>query len=181
MDCWVLRTDGSIGSGNFCGGLLIRLIGGPAFVDEIYPRGRNKQSPLKQAEERHPDQDVVGVRLKQNNSDIESAKILESSRPGRVLLGTDGGVLTSQSERLWLVGRGATAQTVTLEALTPSAGEIALTLAEGDVAIIPQTAAPAGRTRVWHVESTFGQPGLSAGRGMGVAGGAPGTQGAQAR
>jgi hypothetical protein len=104
------------------------------------------------------------VMLKERNSGI-----MEGSRPGRVLVGTDGGVLTSQSERLWLVGRGAPTQTITIEALSASAGEIALTLAENDVAIIPQAAVPAGRTRVWRVQSTFGQPGLSAGRGMGVA------------
>jgi hypothetical protein len=104
------------------------------------------------------------VTLKERNSGI-----MEGSKPGRVLAGTDGGVLTSQSGRLWLVGRGAAAQTITVEAVPPAAGEIALTLAENDVAIIPQTAPVAGRTRVWRVDSTFGQPGLSAGRGMGVA------------
>jgi hypothetical protein len=97
------------------------------------------------------------------------AGMMESSKPGRVLAGTDGGVLAPQSERLWLVSRGAAAPTITVEALAPSAGEIALTLAENDSATIPQAAAAAGRTRVWRAESTFGQPGLNAGRGMGVA------------
>ena len=67
-------------------------------------------------------------------------------------------------------GRGD-AQTVTLEALPAATGEIALSLAENDSAIIPQAAAPAGRMRVWRAESTFGQPGLDAGRRMGVADG----------
>src|SRR6185503_2537040 len=51
------------------------------------------------------------------------------------------------------------------------AGAFALALAENDIAIIPQTAPTAGRTRVWRAESTFGQPGLNGGRGMGVANG----------
>src|SRR2546421_407547 len=65
--------------------------------------------------------------------------------------------------------RAAAPQTITLEA--PAAGEIALTLAENDVATIPQIAPVPGHTRVWHAQSTFGQPGLGAGRGMGVSSG----------
>jgi hypothetical protein len=99
----------------------------------------------------------------------ERAGLMESSKPGRVLTGTEGGVLAPQSERLWLVGRGAAPQTVTVETVA-SAGEIALTLAENDSATIPPAAVPAGRTRVWRADSAFGQPGLNAGRGMGVAG-----------
>src|SRR5262249_37550341 len=44
-------------------------------------------------------------------------------------------------------------------------------LAEGDVATLPRSAESAGRVRAWRAESTFGQPGLNAGRGMGVANG----------
>jgi hypothetical protein len=58
-----------------------------------------------------------------------------------------------------------------VEALPTTTGEVALTLAESDSAIIPQGAVPAGRMRVWRAESTFGQPGLDAGRRMGVADG----------
>lgn len=97
--------------------------------------------------------------------------ILEGSKPGRVLSATDGGILAPQSERLWLVSTGAAPQTVTIEALPASSGEIALTLAEGDIATLAQAGGSAGRTRVWRAESTFGQPGLNAGRGMGVANG----------
>ena len=63
--------------------------------------------------------------------------IVEGSKPGRVLSGTDGGILAPQSERLWLVSRGAAPQTVAIEAFPASAGAIALTLAENDVATIP--------------------------------------------
>jgi hypothetical protein len=48
-------------------------------------------------------------------------------------------------------------------------GALALTLNEGDMARIPSGPVASGRLRFWLAESAFGQPGLDAGRGMGVA------------
>jgi hypothetical protein len=96
--------------------------------------------------------------------------LAEGSKPGRVLSDTEGGILAAQSERLWLAGREVAA-TLEVAALPAITGEVALTLAENDSAIIPQAAVPAGRMRIWRAESTFGQPGLDAGRRMGVADG----------
>ena len=95
--------------------------------------------------------------------------LVEGSKPGRVLTVADGGILALQSDRLWLVSIGAAPQTVTIEALPALLGEIMLTLAESDVATMPGAASSPGKLRVWRADSTFGQPGLSAGRGMGVA------------
>jgi hypothetical protein len=97
--------------------------------------------------------------------------LLQGSSPGRPLRRSEGGVLTPQSERLWLVARGGDMQTVSIDPLAQGASEIALALAEGETATIPPAAPAEGRTRVFVVSSSFGQPGLAGGLGTGIAAG----------
>src|SRR5262249_2341696 len=87
---------------------------------------------------------------------------------GRVLGASSGGLVVPQTERLWLLARSKEPTTVTIEPVRVS-GTLALTLDEGDMARIPSTPVASGRLRFWRAESAFGQPGLDAGRGMGVA------------
>jgi hypothetical protein len=89
------------------------------------------------------------------------------STPGRVLGASSGGLVVPQTERLWLLARSKEPTTVTIEPVRVS-GEFALTLNEGDMARIPGAPVASGHLRFWRAESAFGQPGLDAGRGMGV-------------
>jgi hypothetical protein len=95
----------------------------------------------------------------------------QGSAPGRPLRLSEGGVLTPQSDRLWLVARGSAPQTVTIDALAQNAREIALALADGETGTIPPRAPADGQARVLVASSSFGQPGLAGGRGTGVASG----------
>lgn len=90
------------------------------------------------------------------------------SMPGRVLGTSSDGLVAPQTERLWLVARANAPTTV---AIVPArvSGSLALTLNAGEIARLPGAPVPSGQLRFWHVESAFGQPGLDAGRGMGVA------------
>lgn len=94
------------------------------------------------------------------------------SSPGRALASADGlgadGLLAPQSERLWLLGRTAAAARPTVAAVPAGPGALAFTLPEGGTARLPAAAAPAGTARLWLARSTFGEPGLDAGRGMGI-------------
>jgi uncharacterized protein len=94
--------------------------------------------------------------------------IRAGSTPGRVLGASSNGLVVPQTERLWLLARSQAPVTVTLEPVRVS-GALALTLNEGDMARIPGEPVPSGHLRFWRAESAFGQPGLDAGRGMGVA------------
>ncbi len=93
----------------------------------------------------------------------------QGSAPGRALAAADAGVLAPQSEQLWLIARNAAEALVSIAAKPAAAGEIALTLAEGDRATLVQDAVPRDHLRVWRADSAFGQPGLDGGRRMGVA------------
>lgn len=92
---------------------------------------------------------------------------------GRMLRAVKGGVIAPQSERLWFIKRGGGGGAIELDAVPSTMKKISLDLAEGDVATLSQPIAGAGSLRVWRAESSFGQPGLSAGKGMGVAPGGP--------
>ncbi|WP_049768074.1 hypothetical protein [Methylocella silvestris] len=91
----------------------------------------------------------------------------QGSAPGRMLTEAGDSVLAPQSERLWFVKRGG-AGALDVAPLPSNLHEIELDLAAGDVATLTQPKAGEGTLRVWRARSTFGQPGLSAGKGMGV-------------
>jgi hypothetical protein len=95
------------------------------------------------------------------------AGLRQGSAPGRVLRAADTGVLVPQSERLWLLSRDSEAVTVTIAPVSARPVDIALTLDDGERATVP--AAANDRAYVWRADSTFGQPGLGGGRGMGIA------------
>ena len=93
----------------------------------------------------------------------------QGSMPGQPLRPSEGGVLTPQSDHLWLLASGTDSQSVTVEPVAANAGEIAVDLSDGEIATVPKSAAPDGHIRVWRAVSTFGQPGLAAGGGSGIA------------
>jgi uncharacterized protein len=95
--------------------------------------------------------------------------LLEGSVPGQALRPADSTVVP-QSDAVWLVARGAPAK-VEIEPASLPTTEMALTVPGEGRATWPKDAPGAGQVRVWRASSTFGQPGLSGGRGMGVAGG----------
>jgi len=94
--------------------------------------------------------------------------IRAGSTPGRVLGASPGGLVVPQTEQLWLLARSNEPTMVTLEPVQLS-DALALPLSEGDVARIPGGPVASGRRRFWLAESAFGQPGLDAGHGMGIA------------
>src|SRR5262249_44468061 len=93
--------------------------------------------------------------------------IRAGSAPGRALGASSGGLIVPQTERLWLLARSKEPTTVTIEPVRVSRA-FALSLDEGDMARIPGAPVVSGHLRFWRAESAFGQPGLEAGRGMGV-------------
>lgn len=94
-----------------------------------------------------------------------SADLLAGASADRPLTAAASGLFAPQSDRLWLVSRAA--GRVRVSPAQPDA-EIALTLSPGDQAVIPAIPALPGKVRLWRADSAFGQPGLTAGRGMGV-------------
>lgn len=94
-----------------------------------------------------------------------AADLLVGASADRPLTAAMPGLFAPQSDRLWLVSRAASH--VQVNPAQPEA-EIALTLAPGDQAIIPAAPALPGKVRLWRADSAFGQPGLTAGRGMGI-------------
>ncbi|MBV9076249.1 MAG: DUF1311 domain-containing protein [Methylobacteriaceae bacterium] len=97
------------------------------------------------------------------------AGLLEGSAAGRALAPAEP-VLVPQSEAVWLVARGP-ARSLKLAAAPLPTAPVALTVPAGGRAVLPHSAPPDGRIRVWRAASAFGQPGLEAGRGMGLAAG----------
>ncbi len=91
----------------------------------------------------------------------------QGSAPGRALARAESGVLAPQSERLWFVRRGGGA--LRLEDVPADAKSLSLALAEGETATLTQPLRGEGSLRVWRAQSSFGQPGLDAGNGMGLA------------
>src|SRR5262249_31683126 len=103
----------------------------------------------------------------------EGGEVLAGSASGQPLRPVEGGTIVPQSDRVWLLLRGAGPGKLDLAALTPAAGQpLALVLPAGGAASLPALPAAPDRVRFWLAESGFGQPAVSAGRGMGVAPGA---------
>jgi uncharacterized protein len=94
--------------------------------------------------------------------------LMQGSTPGRPLVPTENGTLAPQSDIIWFVARDATPSTFSLDALKASDREFALDLAAGDTAFLPANPVAAGHLRIWQAHSTFGQPGISTGGGMGI-------------
>lgn len=99
----------------------------------------------------------------------DTAGLFDGSRAGHALAPAPLGTLVPQSDAVWLAARSAQAPAVSLSAVEKPAGALALVLPEDGAATMPAEAADAGTVRVWTAETPFGQPGLDAGRGMGLA------------
>ncbi|MDB5510538.1 MAG: hypothetical protein JWR08_21 [Enterovirga sp.] len=96
-----------------------------------------------------------------------TTQLLEGSLPGSVLRPADE-VLVPQADTVWLLARGPPGSVSVEPAPLPSA-ETALTVPSSGRATWPKDAPGSGKVRIWRALSTFGQPGLAGGRGMGVA------------
>jgi len=82
--------------------------------------------------------------------------------PGRLLRPVQPGSAAPQSDRLWLMLRGDCRQHAKLSAFSHAGGETAIDLGAGDVAGLPASTPPSGKTRLLLARSAFGQPGLRA-------------------
>ncbi|WP_424361590.1 hypothetical protein [Methylocystis parvus] len=100
-----------------------------------------------------------------------SDAIAVGSAPGRPLRATRSGALAPQSQALWLMTRDCKAK-ANVAAFEWLGQEIALDIGESERAYLPPLGAPRGKTRLWLARSTFAQPAIDAGHGMGVAQGA---------
>lgn len=94
--------------------------------------------------------------------------IAMGSAPGRPLRATRSGALAPQSQALWLLTRDCKAK-ANVAAFEWLGQEIALDIGESERAYLPALGAPRGKTRLWLTRSTFAQPAIDAGKGMGVA------------
>jgi hypothetical protein len=100
----------------------------------------------------------------------DAAGIFAGSATGQALRPIEGGIILPQSDRVWLLSRGSGEAELALDPIVPGPDQaIALSLPPGGAATMPATPLAEGRLRFWLTESGFGQPGLAAGRGMGVA------------
>lgn len=100
-----------------------------------------------------------------------TADVVAGSAPGRLLRRTHAGALAPQAPALWLLTRDCQAKP-TVAAFDWLGEDVALDIGEGERAFLPPLGAPRGKTRLWLARSTFAQPAIDAGRGMGVAEGA---------
>ena len=97
-------------------------------------------------------------------SDISSV-----SASGGTLSTLEGSLILPQSEELWLVGRGHPGPfSLSRVSVRPSEA-LPLAIPADGAAILSGAAPVSGHTRVWRAASGLGQPGMDAGRGMGVA------------
>ena len=95
--------------------------------------------------------------------------LLGGGWPGHALAPVQGGMVIPQAADLWLLARGAPPP-IAAAPLPPAAGSpIALALQVSEQAVLPADAPDPGSVRAWLAESGLGQPGIDAGRGMGVA------------
>jgi len=99
---------------------------------------------------------------------LGGADVLAASGAGRVLAPPEGGLVLPQDDRLWVVAKGTGPVSVAPVDVPPGQA-LALSLPGAGSAMLPAAPLPAGHTRVWLARSGLGQPGLAAGRGMGVA------------
>ena len=101
---------------------------------------------------------------------LTGATFLAGGWPGHALAIPDGTMVVPQSETVWLIAR--TPAPLTATAVVLAAGEtMGLPIPAGGMARLSSPAAGAGAVRAWRAASGFGQPGIDAGQGMGVAAG----------
>jgi len=91
------------------------------------------------------------------------------SAPGQALSKKADGLISPQSDQLWLIGRGSAPPSLSLRAVPAAPGEIVLSLANSERAVVKSGPIAAGHLRAWWVDSGQGQPGLAAGSAAGVA------------
>lgn len=99
---------------------------------------------------------------------LAGSGLRHGSTPGRALAFVGDGPIAPQSESIWLAARGDCARAAMAVSTPPSADQAVL-LGEGERASLAAPGPEAGKARVWRIDSAFGQPGVEAGRGMGVA------------
>jgi len=97
--------------------------------------------------------------------------IVAGSAPGRLLRAARSGALAPQSPALWLLARDCKAK-AHVAAFEWLGQDVALDIGEGERAVLPRLCASRGKTRAWLARSTFAQPAIDGGKGMGVANGA---------
>ncbi len=97
--------------------------------------------------------------------------IAAGSSPGRMLRTVRSGALAPQSQALWLIAHDCKAK-ARVAAFEWLGEDVALDIGEGERVFLPPLGAPRGKTRLWLTRSTFAQPAIDAGAGMGVAEGA---------
>jgi len=127
---------------------------------------------LKPIEGLEPPIEVAAVAQKSKSLIILNeapAGLRQGSTPGRELSAAAGGIIAPQSERVWFLARGPALDALQLTAVPPTLKTIPLDLADGDVATLSQPEPAPGSLRVYRAQSSFGQSGLDAGKGMGVA------------
>jgi len=69
---------------------------------------------------------------------------------------------------VWIASRAGTPAALAVAQSQPQAGGVALVVPAGGSARLPAAAATADHITLWRAETPFGQPGLDAGRGMGI-------------
>ncbi|WP_244430788.1 hypothetical protein [Methylocystis sp. ATCC 49242] len=97
--------------------------------------------------------------------------VAAGSAPAQLLRAARSGPLAPQAQALWLMTRDCKTKPRVV-AFEWKGEEISLDIGENERAQLPPLAAPKGKTRLWLARSAFAQPGIEAGRGMGVAPGA---------
>ncbi len=100
-----------------------------------------------------------------------SSDVVAGSAAGKLLRKTRTGALAPQAQTLWLLTRNCRTN-AKIAAFEWLGEDIALDIGEGERAFLPPLGAPRGKTRLWLARSTFTQPAIDAGAGMGVAEGA---------
>jgi hypothetical protein len=97
--------------------------------------------------------------------------VVAGSAPGRLRRAARNGALAPQSAALWLVARDCKAK-VRVAAFEWLGEDVSLDIGENERAQLPPLGAPRGKMRAWLARSTFAQPAIDGGLGMGVAEGA---------
>lgn len=101
-----------------------------------------------------------------------NALLAAGAAAGEPLHVVRSGVFAPQNDALWLMTRGDCKAWLRVAPFQWTGVDVALDLGAGARAHLPSSPAPAGMTRLWLARSALAQPGLDAGRGMGVTPGA---------
>lgn len=99
----------------------------------------------------------------------EANALVAGSRPAEGLAALDGTIIAPQGDRLWLLQRGPAAAAALRPVVAASGSILPVRVPNAGKARLAMPLPSDNRVRVWRAESAFGQPGLDAGRGMGIA------------